>query len=151
MTNDERVLDRVFVIGHYAFVIPSSLVGHWWGIRHSRCRPLRELLAEDLGVVSNIDGKRRMEEHRPNPAGVLIPRTDFEEFPSEHCSVRAAFLRQQFDTQNRRLIFRGSDADQRIADFVSDAAGRQKLLEELDLNQRLRLLIQYLRKETGAA
>ena len=35
--------------------------------------------------------------------------------------------------------------------FVSGATRRQQLLEELDLNQRLRLLIQYLREENGGA
>ena len=40
-------------------------------------------------------------------------------------------------------------ADLIAATFVSDPARRQKLLEELDLNQRLRLLIQYLRDESG--
>lgn len=33
--------------------------------------------------------------------------------------------------------------------FISGATRRQQLLEELDLNQRLRLLIQYLREENG--
>ena len=40
-------------------------------------------------------------------------------------------------------------ADLVAATFISDAARRQQLLEELDLNQRLRLLIQYLREENG--
>jgi len=35
------------------------------------------------------------------------------------------------------------------ATFISDATRRQQLLEELDLNQRLRLLIQYLREESA--
>ena len=42
-------------------------------------------------------------------------------------------------------------ADLIAATFISDAARRQQLLEELDLNQRLRLLIQYLREEGGSA
>ena len=42
-------------------------------------------------------------------------------------------------------------ADLIASTFVGDASRRQKLLEELDLNQRLRLLIQYLRDETGSA
>ncbi len=42
-------------------------------------------------------------------------------------------------------------ADLIASTFVSDPSRRQKLLEELDLNQRLRLLIQFLRDETGAA
>jgi Lon protease-like protein len=40
-------------------------------------------------------------------------------------------------------------ADLIAATFISDAARRQQLLEELDLNQRLRLLIQYLREESA--
>ncbi|CAN5421942.1 LON peptidase substrate-binding domain-containing protein [soil metagenome] len=40
-------------------------------------------------------------------------------------------------------------ADLLAATFIGDAVRRQDLLEELDLNQRLRLLIQYLREEVG--
>ena len=40
-------------------------------------------------------------------------------------------------------------ADLVAATFITDATRRQQLLEELDLNQRLRLLIQYLREENG--
>jgi Lon protease-like protein len=40
-------------------------------------------------------------------------------------------------------------ADLIAATFISDATRRQQLLEELDLNQRLRLLIQFLREENG--
>jgi Lon protease-like protein len=42
-------------------------------------------------------------------------------------------------------------ADLMAATFVNDPVRRQQLLEELSLNQRLRLLIQYLREETGSA
>ena len=42
-------------------------------------------------------------------------------------------------------------ADLLASTFITDAARRQQLLEELDLNQRLRLLIQYLREEGGSA
>lgn len=42
-------------------------------------------------------------------------------------------------------------ADLIASTFISDAERRQQLLEELDLNQRLRLLIQYLREESGHA
>ena len=42
-------------------------------------------------------------------------------------------------------------ADLIASTFISDATRRQQLLEELDLNQRLRLLIQYLREENGGA
>jgi Lon protease-like protein len=40
-------------------------------------------------------------------------------------------------------------ADLIAATFISDPTRRQQLLEELDLNQRLRLLIQYLREESA--
>jgi len=33
---------------------------------------------------------------------------------------------------------------------VSDALRRQRVLEELSVNQRLRLVIQYLREESGS-
>ena len=42
-------------------------------------------------------------------------------------------------------------ADLMAATFVNDPQRRQQLLEELSLKQRLRLLIQYLREETGSA
>ena len=42
-------------------------------------------------------------------------------------------------------------ADLMAATFVNDPLRRQQLLEELSLNRRLRLLIQYLREETGSA
>jgi Lon protease-like protein len=42
-------------------------------------------------------------------------------------------------------------ADLMAATFVNDAVRRQQLLEELSLNKRLRLVIQYLREETGSA
>jgi Lon protease-like protein len=41
-------------------------------------------------------------------------------------------------------------ADLIASTFIGDATRRQQLLEELDLNQRLRLLIQYLREENGS-
>lgn len=42
-------------------------------------------------------------------------------------------------------------ADLIATTFIGDALRRQQLLEELDLNTRLRLLIQYLREEGGSA
>jgi Lon protease-like protein len=42
-------------------------------------------------------------------------------------------------------------ADLVASTFISDASRRQHLLEELSVNQRLRLLIQYLRDESGTA
>lgn len=42
-------------------------------------------------------------------------------------------------------------ADLVSATFISDPLRKQRILEELSVNQRLRLLIQYLREETGTA
>jgi len=42
-------------------------------------------------------------------------------------------------------------ADLMAATFINDPLRRQQLLEELSLKRRLRLLIQYLREETGSA
>ncbi len=42
-------------------------------------------------------------------------------------------------------------ADLVASTFVSDSLRRQRVLEELSVNQRLRLLIQYLRDENGTA
>jgi ATP-dependent Lon protease len=42
-------------------------------------------------------------------------------------------------------------ADLVASTFVTDAVRRQRILEELSVNQRLRLLIQYLRDESGTA
>jgi Lon protease-like protein len=42
-------------------------------------------------------------------------------------------------------------ADLMAATFINDSLRRQKVLEELAVNQRLRLVIQYLREEIGGA
>lgn len=42
-------------------------------------------------------------------------------------------------------------ADLMAATFISDAARRQQLLEEIDVARRLRLVVEYLRDESGTA
>jgi hypothetical protein len=42
-------------------------------------------------------------------------------------------------------------ADLMAATFITDPLRRQQVLEELSVNQRLRLVIQYLREESGTA
>jgi Lon protease-like protein len=42
-------------------------------------------------------------------------------------------------------------ADLMAATFINDPLRRQQILEELTVNERLRLVIQYLREETGSA
>ena len=42
-------------------------------------------------------------------------------------------------------------ADLVASTFINDALSRQRVLEELSVNQRLRLVIQYLRDEGGPA
>jgi hypothetical protein len=41
-------------------------------------------------------------------------------------------------------------ADLIASTFVSDPLRRQRVLEEVSVNQRLRLVIQYLREESGS-
>jgi Lon protease-like protein len=61
---------------------------------------------------------------------------------------------RQFPAKVDRYLSDLSDpemlADLMAATFVSDAARRQQLLEELSVSQRLRLVIQYLAEETGS-
>ena len=45
----------------------------------------------------------------------------------------------------------GMLADLVASTFVSDSLRRQRVLDELSINQRLRLVIQYLREESGSA
>jgi hypothetical protein len=42
-------------------------------------------------------------------------------------------------------------ADLMASTFIAEPLRRQQVLEELDLNRRLRLVIQYLREESGNA
>jgi hypothetical protein len=42
-------------------------------------------------------------------------------------------------------------ADLMASTFINDPLCRQQILEELVINQRLRLVIRYLREETGSA
>jgi ATP-dependent Lon protease len=60
-------------------------------------------------------------------------------------------LPEKFDRYLSEMNDREMLADLFASTFINDATRRQQLLEELDLNQRLRLLIQYLREESGAA
>ena len=60
-------------------------------------------------------------------------------------------LPEKVDKYLSHLTDMGMLADLMAATFVNDPLRRQQLLEELSLNRRLRLLIQYLREETGSA
>jgi len=61
-------------------------------------------------------------------------------------SARAARLRYVTDMTDLAML-----ADLMASTFIEDPVRRQQVLEELDLNTRLRLVIQYLRDETGNA
>ena len=81
---------------------------------------------------------------------------------TEALSAKVLELYTKFKGEGRQLP---AKVDQYLADlgdpemladlvastFISDALRRQRVLEELSVNQRLRLLIQYLRDETGPA
>jgi len=62
---------------------------------------------------------------------------------------------RQFPRKVARYLSDLSDpemlADLMASTFVSDPLRRQRVLEELSVNQRLRLVIQYLREESGSA
>jgi ATP-dependent Lon protease len=81
---------------------------------------------------------------------------------TEALSVKVLELYAKFKGEGRQLP---AKVDQYLSDlgdpemladlvastFISDALRRQRVLEELSVNQRLRLLIQYLRDESGSA
>jgi Lon protease-like protein len=60
-------------------------------------------------------------------------------------------LPEKLDEYLSRLEDTEMLADLMAATFIDDSLRRQQVLEELAVNQRLRLLIQYLREETGSA
>lgn len=60
-------------------------------------------------------------------------------------------LPEKVDTYLSHLTDMEMLADLMAATFINDPSRRQQLLEELFLNRRLRLVIQYLREETGSA
>jgi len=60
-------------------------------------------------------------------------------------------LPEKVDRYLSHLGDTGMLADLMAATFVNDPLRRQQLLEELSVKQRLRLVIQYLREETGSA
>ena len=69
--------------------------------------------------------------------------------------ARFKTLGRQLPTKIDRYVTDMTDlamlADLMASTFIDDPARRQQVLEELDLNTRLRLVIQYLRDETGNA
>lgn len=81
---------------------------------------------------------------------------------TEALSAKVLELYAKFKGDGRQLPARVDDylsdlgdpemlADLVASTFVTDALRRQRILEELSVNQRLRLLIQYLREESGTA
>jgi Lon protease-like protein len=69
--------------------------------------------------------------------------------------ARFKTLGRQLPTKIDRYVTDMTDlamlADLMASTFIDDPVRRQQVLEELDLNTRLRLVIQYLRDETGNA
>src|SRR5262245_6943610 len=62
-----RLFPSSFEIGHWSFV--SSLVGHWWGIRHSPKGPVGPMLSR---VAENLYWIGRYVERAENVARLLI-------------------------------------------------------------------------------
>jgi Lon protease-like protein len=114
-----------------------------------------------------LQGIRRVkfsafEQETPFPIALIKPLKTHTKFTVETDALAAKVLEFYAQLKNNgralpekvdRYVSEMSDpemlADLIASTFISDATRRQRLLEELDLNQRLRLLIQYLREESG--
>lgn len=112
-----------------------------------------------------LQGIRRVkfsafEQETPFPIARIKPLKTHTKFTVETDALAAKVLEFYAHLKNKgralpekidRYVSEMSDpemlADLIAATFISDPTRRQRLLEELDLNQRLRLLIQYLREE----
>jgi Lon protease-like protein len=104
------------------------------------------------------------EQEAPFPIAT-IERLESDDTPSvetEALSAKVLELYAKFKGDGRQLPARVDDylsdlgdpemlADLVASTFVTDALRRQRILEELSVKQRLRLLIQYLRDESGTA
>jgi Lon protease-like protein len=116
-----------------------------------------------------LQGIRRVkfagfEQEAPFPIARIKPLKTRSNFTVETDALAAKVLEfyaqlkstgRQLPEKTDRYLSEMSDpemlADLIAATFISDAVRRQQLLEELDLDQRLRLLIQYLCEEGGRA
>lgn len=107
---------------------------------------------------------RSFEQETPYPIARIRRLTTRTQFTVETDALAAKVLEfyarlkrlgQELPEKVDRYLSEMSDpemlADLIASTFISDVSRRQQLLEELDLNARLRLLIQYLREETGSA
>jgi Lon protease-like protein len=104
-------------------------------------------------------------QEQPFPIGEIEPLESVRstsEVESEALGAKVLDLYEKFKGRGRqfpakvdRYLANLSDpemlADLMAATFVSDPFRRQQLLEELSVNQRLRLVIRYLNEETGDA
>ena len=105
------------------------------------------------------------EQEKPFPIAEIEPlesETSDSSVESEALGAKVLDLYEKFKRSGRefpekvdRYLADLSDpemlADLMAATFVTDPLRRQQLLEELSVNQRLRLVIRYLREETGDA
>jgi ATP-dependent Lon protease len=116
-----------------------------------------------------LQGLRRVrftgfQQERPFPIAAIEPlesvpakRIETEALSAKLLDLYAAFKRKgrQFPEKVDEYLSHLSDpemlADLMAATFVSDARRRQQLLEELSVTQRLRLVIRYLREESGSS
>jgi Lon protease-like protein len=117
-------------------------------------------------ILQGLDRVRftSFEQEAPFPIATIERlESDFQaSVETEALSVKVLELYAKFKGEGRQLP---AKVDQYLSDlgdpemladlvastFISDALRRQRVLEELSVNQRLRLLIQYLRDESGSA
>jgi Lon protease-like protein len=116
-----------------------------------------------LQGLQRVRFKGFLQDH-PFPIAEIEPLNSVpaERTESEALSLKLLELYASFKRKGRQFPEKVDDylshlgdpemlADLMAATFVSDARRRQQLLEELSVTQRLRLVIRYLREESGSA
>lgn len=116
-----------------------------------------------------LQGLRRIRftdfvQERPFPIARIevLPTDDPASLQTTALGAKVLELYDRFKKSGRQLpdkvdhYLSGLSDPEMLADlmaftFISDPLRRQEVLEELSINQRLRLVIQYLREETGGA
>ena len=106
------------------------------GFRHETLFPVAQIEALDSIVSSTV---------KTEALGAKVLEL-YERFKVARRQLPDRIDRYLSDLSNPEML-----ADLMAATFINDPLRRQQVLEELSLDQRLRLVIQYLREEGGAA
>lgn len=106
------------------------------GFKHETLFPVAQIKALDSIVSSTV---------KTEALGAKVLEL-YERFKEAGRQLPDRVDRYLSDLSNPEML-----ADLMAATFINDPLRRQQVLEELSLDQRLRLVIQYLREEGGAA